>query len=149
VLLRDELAFTLEYLELERLRLGERLSTRVRAQEAALDRALPPFVLQPLVENAVLHSISARARGGVVAITLAVEEDVLLVTVDDDGTPGPASGPARRPGSGLGLKLLRDRLEAQYADRGGLEVGPSPLGGTRARLRLEGEPAGADERDIA
>lgn len=146
--LRDELAFTLEYLELERMRLGERLAVRVRAQEAALDRSLPPFVLQPLVENAVLHSISARARGGVVCITLAAEEDFLVVTVDDDGTPEPASSPARRPGSGLGLKLLRDRLEAHYAGRGTLEVGPSPLGGTRAQLRLEGEPAGADEGDM-
>ncbi len=145
--LRDELSFTLEYLELERLRLGERLSARVRAQQEALDRAVPPFVLQPLVENAVLHSISARSRGGVVSIALAVEGDALLVTVDDDGTPGPTSSPSRRPGSGLGLKLLRDRLDAHYGGRGTLEIGPSPQGGTRAQLRLEGEPAGTDEGD--
>lgn len=147
VTLRDELAFTLEYLELERLRLGERLSVRVRAQESALDRAVPPFVLQPLVENAVLHSISARARGGVISIGIGNEGAVLLVTVDDDGTPAPAAAPPRRPGSGLGLKLLRDRLDAHYEGRGTLDVGPSPLGGTRARLRLEGEPAGGGTGD--
>jgi hypothetical protein len=147
VTLRDELAFTLEYLGLERLRLGERLCVRVRAQESALDRAVPPFVLQPLVENAVLHSISARARGGVVSIGIGNEGAVLLVTVDDDGTPAPAAAPPRRPGSGLGLKLLRDRLDAHYEGRGTLDVGPSPLGGTRARLRLEGEPAGAGAGD--
>ncbi len=148
VSLRDELAFTQEYLELERMRLGERLAVRVRVQEAALDRPVPPFVLQPLVENAVLHSISARASGGVVAIALALDGDALLVTVDDDGSPPPSASTARRPGSGLGLRLLRDRLEAQYGDRGTLEVGPSPLGGTRAALRLAGEPAGAGEGDV-
>ncbi len=147
VTLRDELAFTLEYLGLERLRLGERLSVRVRAQQGALDRTVPPFVLQPLVENAVLHSISARARGGVVSIGIGTEGAALLVTVDDDGVPSPAAAPPRRPGSGLGLKLLRDRLDAHYEGRGTLDVGPSPLGGTRARLRLEGEPAGAGTGD--
>ncbi|MFN7986490.1 MAG: histidine kinase [Thermoanaerobaculia bacterium] len=145
--LREELEFTAEYLELERLRLGERLVVRLRTEEAALSRPVPPFVLQPLVENAIVHAIAPRASGGVVEVTIATEGGVLLVTVDDDGGPGPSPAAPRRPGSGLGLGLLRDRLDAQYGGRGALEIGPSPLGGTRARLRLDGEPAGADEEE--
>ena len=71
----------------------------------------------------------------------------MLLTVDDDGSPEGAPPAPRREGSGLGLGLLRDRVEAHYEGRGVLGLGPSPLGGTRATLRLEGEPAGGDEEE--
>lgn len=147
VSLRDELEFTNEYLELERLRLGPRLAVQVHAEEAALKRIVPPFVLQPLVENAIVHAISRRAAGGLVAIAIAIAGEAVVVTVDDDGSPEGAPATPRPEGSGLGLRLLRDRIEAQYEERGTFEIGPSPLGGTRATLRLEGEPASGDEGD--
>lgn len=153
VALRDELAFTREYLELERLRLGDRLRTRISADDSVLDRIVPPFVLQPLVENAVIHAVAPRAGGGVVAISIADAAGALAIAVEDDG-PGPGVESAARRGegngTGLGLSLLRDRLAALYgrdgASAGALTIDRSPLGGTRASLLLRGEPA-AEERE--
>lgn len=145
VALGDELAFTREYLELERLRLGERLETRFRVDDALLSRVVPPFVLQPLVENAVLHAVAPRARGGVVAVRIEEDADAVLVAVEDDGAAvagAPRDVPS--PGSGLGLALLRDRLDALYGGRATLTLDRSALGGVRATLRLVGEPMPED-----
>ncbi len=145
VTLREELAFTRDYLALERMRLGDRLETRFAVGDALLSRVVPPFVLQPLVENAVIHAIAPRARGGVLSVRAESEGETLVLQVEDDGSPDsdPASGAPR--GSGLGLQLLRDRLDALYRGRSGLVVDRSPLGGVRATVRLVGEPAGGDE----
>lgn len=146
VALGDELAFTLDYLELERLRLGERLTTKVEVEQEALPLPVLPFVLQPLVENAVLHGIGRRARGGTVAISVARETDGLALRVEDDGE-GLAAPDGPVHGSGLGLTLLRDRIAALYGKRGSLALDRSALGGLRATVRLAGEPAPPQERE--
>jgi hypothetical protein len=142
--LGEELAFARDYLELERLRLGDRLTTEIADCGAWLERPVPSFVLQPLVENAIRHAVAPRARGGTVAIAVREESGGLVLTVDDDGTPGSAA--ARAPGeeAGLGLALLRDRLAALYGDGATLLLGRSPAGGFRAEVRLAAEaPRGA------
>ncbi|MEO6327172.1 MAG: histidine kinase [Thermoanaerobaculia bacterium] len=143
VALRDELAFTREYLELERLRLGTRLSTRFTIDDAALGRVVPPFVLQPLVENAVIHAIASRAAGGVVSISIAQEAEALVLRVEDDGAWDSRAEPFRK--EGLGLPLLRSRLDALYGTSGTLRIERSSLGGFSASVRLVGEPGFLEE----
>jgi signal transduction histidine kinase len=87
----------------------------------------------------------------------AAPDGALSITVEDDG-PGP-DGEERtadavagsRSGNGLGLALLRDRLAALYGRNGSaagtLSIDRSPLGGTRASLRLVGEPSTAEDRE--
>jgi Histidine kinase len=146
VALREELAFTREYLELERLRLGDRLETRFFVDEGALSCVVPPFVLQPLVENAVLHAIAPRSRGGVVSIRIARDGEALLLQVEDDGSSLDAGRNVDVTRSkGLGLRLLKDRIEALYGRNGTLAVDRSSLGGVRASLRLAGEPSAPEE----
>lgn len=142
VTLREELTFTREYLELERLRLGERLDARIDAEEAVLGRVVMPFVLQPLVENAVVHAIAPRARGGIVRAALGEEGGSLRLAVEDDGDG--ASGGVPAAGAGLGLRLLEDRLAALYGGAASLEIDRSPLGGRRVTVRLAAEPGGRD-----
>ncbi|MFI5120157.1 MAG: sensor histidine kinase [Thermoanaerobaculia bacterium] len=146
VALRDELGFTREYLELERLRLGARLETRFLVDDGALSRIVPPFVLQPLVENAVLHVIAPRARGGIVSIRIEPDGESLVIQVEDDGT-APVSGrsPDMARNGGLGLRLLKSRLDALYGENGTLVIDRSPLGGHRVTLRLAGEPWAREE----
>jgi LytS/YehU family sensor histidine kinase len=146
VALREELAFALDYLELERLRLGDRLETRVAIAEPLLGRMVPSFVLQPLVENSIRHAIAPQARGGVVAIAVEEVGSVLSLTVEDDGAVEPAERPPWRDDSGVGLRLLRDRLHALYGEGATLELGRSPLGGLSVTVRIDqGDPGAREE----
>lgn len=140
--LREEWAFVRTYLELEKLRLGERLHLALDAEAAALECLVPAFTLQPLVENAIVHAIAPRARGGRLEVSARVGNGCVRLEVRDDG-PGlgaaaedavhgaPAAG-----NGGLGLRLLRERLAALYPGQETLRLDPSPGGGLCARLDL-------------
>jgi LytS/YehU family sensor histidine kinase len=143
--LRDELEFTRDYLELERLRLGDRLETRITVPEALLDRTVPSFTLQPLVENSIRHAIAPRSRGGIVSVTVEEVEGTLSLAVEDDGTDAPTPTPLWREEAGVGLRLLRDRLDALYDGGAALELGRSALGGFRAVIRIA--PVAPDRGD--
>jgi len=161
VRLREEWTFTERYLALERLRLGERLRVSLDVEEDLLDEIVPAFSLQPLVENAVRHAIAPRADGGSVRVAAKRDGGVLRMTVDEDGAgagaaAGGASGPSgagaalrtqgsgatRSEGSGLGLRLIQERLFALYGDAARLTTGPSALGGFRASVTV---PLGREE----
>src|SRR6185295_2415063 len=93
VRLREEWEFVERYLALERLRLGDRLRTRLEVEESLLDAVVPVFSLQPLVENAVRHAIAPRASGGSIDVRAARHGDTVLLTVEDDGTPSGDAAP--------------------------------------------------------
>ncbi len=108
VSLDDELALVDRYLDIERVRFGERC--RVVRDIAGDTRAcrVPPLLLQPLVENAIKHGVAARLDGGEVRITAHREGGTLVLAVDNDID---ADAPAR-PGEGVGLENVRRRLRA-------------------------------------
>src|SRR6185369_15055579 len=111
VTLAEEWEFVGDYVKIERLRFEDRLSVTLDAVEDALACRLPPFSVQPLVENAIVHGVAPRASGGSVHVEARRAGDVLEISVRDDG-PGPA--PRARNGHGLGLKLIEQRLAALY-----------------------------------
>ena len=110
VTLRQEWEFTREYLAFEALRLGHRLRLETKVSEAALDAAVPPFVLQPLVENAVRHGVANSPSGGDIAVSIARDEGSVLLWVANSMSNGTAPGMA-----GTGLQRLRERLALKYA----------------------------------
>jgi len=130
--LDDEWAFTRGYLELQSIRFGDKLRYVSEFAEGVLSCLVPPFILQPLVENAVEHGISTRTEGGEVRIGAALKDGVLLLRVEDDGTSARTGQPGRDPGRdsaggrvrghGSGLDVLRQRLDALYGEHGHLEV---------------------------
>jgi LytS/YehU family sensor histidine kinase len=130
VLLREEWAFTQSYLELERLRYEDRLRVDAWVDKAALAISIPPFSLQPLVENAVRHAIAVRPEGGRIEIDARVSNGNLEITVQDDGPGADVEDVA--PASGLGLRSLRERLAALYGDRAGIALHGD--GGFRAHM---------------
>jgi LytS/YehU family sensor histidine kinase len=137
VTLRDEWSFVQAYLDLERLRLGDRLRVRFDAAEGTLDRLVPSFALQTLVENAIRHAIAPRAEGGRLAISARRVQGRLQILVEDEG-PGASPGP---PGEshGVGLRLLRERLAALYEDQASLSL-YAAAGGVRAVLEVPDHP---------
>jgi LytS/YehU family sensor histidine kinase len=143
VLLRDEWDFARSYLEIERLRLGDRLRLHLQAEPDVMECGVPPFTLQPLVENAVVHGIAGRAAGGGLWVTASAAEGRLRFEVRDDG-PGIRAG-SEPAGSGLGLRLLRDRLAALYGERASLRVETAASGGCRAVVELPLERPAAME----
>jgi signal transduction histidine kinase len=104
--LSQELELVRQYLAIEATRFGNRLRVLTEVPAELAGAEVPSLVLQPLVENAIRHGISATTRPGTVEIRAHQEGDSLVLQVIDDG-PGPASGPVRE---GIGLRNGRARL---------------------------------------
>jgi hypothetical protein len=110
VTLRQEWDFTRDYLAFEALRLGDRLRLDLAVDDSTLDVAVPPFILQPLVENAVHHGAAASPSGGGLAIRISRDGGAITLTVRNRSTAGAgAAGMA-----GTGLQRLRERLALKY-----------------------------------
>jgi signal transduction histidine kinase len=127
VALAEEVSFTRRYLELEQLRFGERLQVTFDVPPDLLDAAVPLFVLQPFVENAIKHGILDRRRGGTIVIAARAEGARLRLSVRDDGV-GLAPGWNDGSGAGVGLSNARTRLQRLYDGRATLDVGAGPGG---------------------
>ena len=139
VYLGDEWVFTQNYIDVERLRLGERLHVVAAIADDAADCLVPPFLLQPLVENAVRHGVAVRAEGGTVHLDARCEGETLRVEVRDDG---PGTDPARvAAAQGLGLRTLRQQIEARYGARARFLVDTAPGTGFRVVVELPLEAA--------
>jgi hypothetical protein len=126
--LREELALVQPFLALMQARFGpERLVVRVEAEAAALDCLLPALLLLAPVENAVKHDV-ARHRGRVTVSVVARRVDgTLSLSVTNHGD-APLPEPAADPDGGLGLRNLRERLQARYGGAARVAFGPDGHG---------------------
>lgn len=131
--LADELAFVRRYLDIQQLLLEDRLQVRYAFDPEALSAQVPNFILQPLVENAVVHGISRRAANGHIEVGGRIANGRLTLWVNDDG-PGLAGASPRR--HGIGLSHTRARLTQMYGGEQGLEIDSPAGGGFSARLCL-------------
>ena len=122
---REELAFVEQYLRIQRLRFGSSFRATVDADPETHDALVPTLILQPLVENAVRHGILARPQGGMLSVSVCRRDDVLVITVEDDG-PGLGDEGARA--YGVGFKNSVERLAALYGDDAHMSVGARPYG---------------------
>jgi signal transduction histidine kinase len=134
VTLAEELELVKAYLAIEEVRFRDRLRTTVQASPAALDCLVPPLLLQPLVENAIRHGISAVSSAGRVDINAGVDRGWLQLTVTDDG-PGIESR-SPQPGTGTGLRNTRERLTQLYGGAADLRIETPPAGGTAVTIRI-------------
>lgn len=132
VTLGEELEFIRGYVDIEQMRLGERLKVIWDVDPAVLAARVPGLVLQPLVENALQHGIAATAGGGSLALRARRDGEFLSLEVCDDG-PGLAAGGNGRK-EGIGLANTRARLQRLYGARQAFEVAGEA--GFTVRLRI-------------
>lgn len=130
--LEDEIRIVEAYLQIERLRLGERLQTNVSIDQGALDRLVPALAIQPLVENSVKHGISPKPEGGEVGLTVRMDGDGLSIQVCDSGSGfDPDEGMTR----GHGLTSVRRRLQLSYSESLDFQI-ESGSDGTKVSYRI-------------
>jgi len=145
--LSREWAFVQSYLELERMRLGARLHVDVEADASALEVPVPPFALQPLVENAIVHAVAPRAAGGRIEVSARRSDGRLWLAVRDDGPGASEADIAASPRTGL--RLLQERLAALYAGRARVAFESPAEGGFRVRLELPDTLEGEGVPEVA
>ncbi len=133
VRLSEEIDAVRGYLEVEGIRLGERLRSEISVAPEVAEVLVPPLVLQPLVENAVLHGVAPRKAGGRVRVDATQLDSQLLLSVADDGD-GPGSSPHH--GSGTALADLERRLGMVYRGDARLRSAAGAEGGYRVTLSL-------------
>jgi signal transduction histidine kinase len=134
VALEDEIGFVRNYLAVERLRLGDRLRVAEDIDPETLELAIPPLLLQPLVENAVRHGLAPRREGGTIRLKTRADDALLVIEVGDDGAG--AEPDAWRHAEGLGLKAVSRQLKARFPGTGDLKIRTAPHDGFTARLTL-------------
>jgi signal transduction histidine kinase len=120
------------YLELMAIRYGERLSVQIVCADDVRDLALPPLMLMPLVENAVQHGVEPHAGAVTVCVQAQRAGGGVLVAVRDNGA---GVGKAVL-GSGVGLRNVRQRLEALYGPAASVRLSMGADGWTAAELTL-------------
>jgi two-component system, LytTR family, sensor kinase len=148
IALEEELEFIGPYLEIEKARLGSRLTVQMQIDPAVLSARVPNMILQPLVENAIRHGIAARIEPGKLEIEAGRDNGYLRLAVKDDGpgletsvygaqtTAPPLHSAPSRQVSGIGLANTRARLEKLYGPNQRLDLINNPGGGLQVDITI-------------
>lgn len=131
--LGQEIDLVTAYLSILKMRMGARLAFEIDVSERLRARPFPPVLLISVVENAVTHGLEPLADGGTVRIEAQERERYLIVTVVDSGR---GLGGAARPGQGVGLSNVRDRLAALFHGRGRFTLENAAPRGARATIEV-------------
>ena len=124
------------YLDIEKVRFGERLQLHFNVDRAATDALMPSLLLQPLVENSIKYAISQAIQQGSIGISATVVDGWLELAVADDG-PGLNTRDGRIPkGSGVGLANCRERLREIYGEKQSFRIATTEPHGSTVRIRI-------------
>ena len=126
-----ELDVVRPYLEILKVRMGERLQAQVNMPEGLYSADFPPMMLQSLVENAIKHGLEPKAEGGVLTVSAEVVHGKLAVTVADTGV---GFARAATAGTGMGLQNIRERLKLIYGDAAEMRIAENTPSGTRVSI---------------
>jgi len=126
-----ELEVVRPYLEILKVRMGERLQAQLNVPEGLYSADFPPMMLQSLVENAIKHGLEPKADGGALTVSAEVVHGKLAVSVADTGV---GFGRAATAGTGMGLQNIRERLKLIYGEAAELRIADNTPSGTRASI---------------
>jgi sensor histidine kinase YesM len=135
--LQDERQYIESYLNIQKIRFGNRMQAILEMDEELLYALVPKFCLQPLVENAIVHGISPMNQGGMIWIRVQSSDRQLSIEVEDNGSGihnTQEKGPSRK-GAGVGLSNLKERLTLLFKGQASLTI-PAVAKGTLIRVRI-------------
>lgn len=144
--LADEIHFIRQYLEIERVRFGDRLAVSIDVGAELESMRVPALILLPIVENAVRHAVEHNERGGCISIHARRTGDRLRLMVSDDG-PGDSAAPIA--GTGIGLANTRARLQQLFGARQELRWTRLTSGGSEYVIELPAQHAPAARHALA
>jgi hypothetical protein len=128
--IKNEIELVHDYLELEKLRLEERLAFCVNLEKQAEDILVPRLAIQTLVENAIKHGINRQKKGGCIKVNVTRKQEAIEITVQNPG------GLLIKESNGMGLKNLRERIELQYKGRASFMIYYQADGNVEAKLEI-------------
>jgi two-component system LytT family sensor kinase len=134
VTLEEEVEYLQRYLDLQKVRFGDRLRVNVDIPAELLRAQVPNLLLQPLVENAIKHGIAKRAAGGTVRVAAAYHGGKLNLSIYNDGPDFPADGRAAR--AGVGISNLRTRLQILHGNESELKLNHTDTGAVEVVVSL-------------
>jgi LytS/YehU family sensor histidine kinase len=123
------------YLEIEKVRFGDRLIIEKDIDDRAAKALVPSLILQPLIENAIKYAISPMEEGGALRITARVQQSTLILQLSDTG-PGLGNGNNGQKSSGVGLKNTRERLQQLYGDAQAFTLAPNEPTGLTVTINI-------------
>ena len=130
--LGQEADFAEAYLAIQATRMQGRLRYQLIVPEALRDTPLPPLLIQPLLENAVIHGVEPEPKGGEILFRARQTDDELILDVSDTGAGVSESATL----SGTGLRNVRDRLRLRYGSSASLDLTPSVPSGFHASVSI-------------
>jgi len=142
VTLGSELGAIDLYLEIEKVRFGDRLVIERTIESPAEKALVPSLILQPLIENAIKYAISPCEDGGTLRISARVQRGMLVMQLSDTG-PGLGNGKSDHKSSGVGLKNTRERLQQLYGDDQAFTLAPNEPSGLTITINLPFEEGDA------
>jgi two-component system, LytTR family, sensor kinase len=150
--LSEELQFTDDYLDIEVVRFGDKLKVVKEIAENTLHIVVPGMLLQPLIENSIKHGLEPRISGGTVTLRSRItEQGRLMVEVEDDGVgmapdrdEASATSGLVRPGTGIGVRNVRERMQVLYGNLASVEINSRPGRGTKVTMLMPVLDAGAE-----
>jgi two-component system, LytTR family, sensor kinase len=131
--LKQELIIVREYLTIQQIRFHDRLVVSIAEPQELLNAKVPPFILQPLIENAIQHGFAPYSDSGLIDVNVYREEDRLYISVRDDGG-GLRHFPSKK--KGIGLQNVRARLEEHYGNQYLFTLCDHPVKGAIATLAV-------------
>jgi Histidine kinase len=131
--LSREMAVIRPYLEILKVRMEERLHTRIDVPDGLLSAEFPPMMIQSLVENAIKHGLEPKPEGGELLIKAEIVHGRLNVTVADTGL---GFGRAATAGTGVGLANIRERLQLLYGAAASVTVKDNAPSGTAVTIAV-------------
>jgi two-component system, LytTR family, sensor kinase len=134
VTLREELEAIDEYLDIEKMRFGAKLSVEKQIDPSSLDVVVPSMLLQPIVENSIKHGLEPKVGQGRIVIKSVREKGHTIIDVIDDGVGVTVQDATHVKGNGIGLRNVNERLRVIYGANYQLQLDSVPGEGTCARV---------------